>query len=204
MATEDGAWKKIDIKTDQYKIMQAFEIERGLIAKSDLTIALKELRDKQVQKDSQIRTLEEKRVNFEDNKQQTIKLRADKEQKKKEIKEREETLEDKKGKILDLKKKIEELEKFKFVLHFKINELKHDIGPRETDIKKLNDQVNNMHSELKHYNRVKEKLQLIVDHLRMRHEGLTTESEKMIKKLNEQEDIKKMFKDDVVQLASKY
>jgi hypothetical protein len=32
----------------------------------------------------------------------------------------------------------------------------------------------------------------------MRHEGLTTESEKMIKKLNEQEDIKKMFKDDVV------
>jgi hypothetical protein len=79
MTTEDGAWKKIDIKTDQYKIMQAFEIERGLVAKSDLTIALKELRDKQVQKDSQIRTMEEKRVNFEDNKQQTIKLRADKE-----------------------------------------------------------------------------------------------------------------------------
>ena len=54
-----------------------------------------------------------------------------------------------------------------------------------------------MHSELKHYNRVKEKLQLIVDHLRMRHEGLTTESGKMSKKLNEQED-KKMLKDDVV------
>jgi hypothetical protein len=47
-----------------------------------------------------------------------------------------------------------------------------------------------MHSELKHYNRVKEKLQLIVDHLCMRHEGLTTESEKMIKKLKEQEDKK--------------
>lgn len=55
-----------------------------------------------------------------------------------------------------------------------------------------------MHSELKHYTRVKEKLSLIVDHLRMRNEGLQTETEKMIKRLSGQEDIKKMFKDDVV------
>lgn len=158
MTTEDGAWRKIDNKTDQHKNMLAIECEKGLFAKSDLTIALKELRDKQVQKDAQIRTLEEKRVNFEDNKTQTIKLKADKEQKKSEIIERDSTLKDKKIIILELKKKIEELEKFKFVLHFKINELKHDIGPREVHIKKLNDQVNTMHSELKHYNRVKEKL----------------------------------------------
>lgn len=78
-------------------------------------------------------------MNFEENKQQTIKLRADKDQKEKEKTEREETLLKKKSIILDLKKKIEELEKFKFVLHFKINELKHDIGPREVHIKKLND-----------------------------------------------------------------
>jgi hypothetical protein len=32
----------------------------------------------------------------------------------------------------------------------------------------------------------------------MRHEGLITEIDKMDKKLSEQEDIKKMFKDDVV------
>ena len=92
MNTEDVAWKKIDNKTDQHKNMLAIEVEKGLIAKSDLTMALKELRDKQVQKDAQIRTLEEKRVNFEDNKTQTIKLKADIEQKKYEIIERNSTL----------------------------------------------------------------------------------------------------------------
>jgi hypothetical protein len=40
-----------------------------------------------------------------------------------------------------------------------------------------------MHAELKHYNRVKEKLDLIVDHLRMRHEGLTNEIKQMGKVL---------------------
>ena len=44
---------------------------------------------------------------------------------------REEALQDKKEKITSLKKKIQELEKFKFVLDYKIKELKRDIGPRE-------------------------------------------------------------------------
>jgi hypothetical protein len=96
-----------------------------------------------------------------------------------------------------LKKKIQELEKFKFVLHFKINELRHDIGPRELEIKKLSNQCNSMHSELKHYNRVKEKLDLICDHLRMRHEGLTNEIKTMGDVLLKQEDIKKMIDDDM-------
>jgi hypothetical protein len=33
--------------------------------------------------------------------------------------------------INELKKKTQELEKFKFVLDYKIKELKRDIGPRE-------------------------------------------------------------------------
>ena len=96
-----------------------------------------------------------------------------------------------------LKKKIQELEKFKFVLHFKINELRHDIGPRELEIKKLSNQCNSMHSELKHYNRVKDKLDLICDHLRMRHEGLTNEIKTMGDVLLKQEEIKKMCEDDM-------
>ena len=47
------------------------------------------------------------------------------------LKDRDQTLEEKRYKILDLKKKIQELEKFKFVLDYKIKELKRDIGPRE-------------------------------------------------------------------------
>ena len=78
-------------------------------------------------------------------------------------------------KIYSLKKKTQELEKFKFVLDYKIKELKRDIGPRELEIQKLNEQTNKMRQELKHFNRVNQNLALIVDDLRMRQEGLTNE-----------------------------
>jgi hypothetical protein len=55
-----------------------------------------------------------------------------------------------------------------------------------------------MHSELNHYNRVKEKLDLICDHLRMRHEGLTSEIQTMGKQLMKQEEVKKMVTDDML------
>jgi len=46
-------------------------------------------------------------------------------------------MQDKEANIYELKKKTQELEKFKFVLDYKIKELKRDIGPREDDIQKL-------------------------------------------------------------------
>ena len=44
--------------------------------------------------------------------------------------EREGAILDKEKRVSDLKKKNQELEKFKFVLDYKIKELKRDIGPR--------------------------------------------------------------------------
>ena len=58
---------------------------------------------------------------------------------KKDLCDRDETLFDKRDKIMSLKKKIQELEKFKFVLDYKIKELKRDIGPREVEIQVLNE-----------------------------------------------------------------
>ena len=43
--------------------------------------------------------------------------------------------------IYDLKKKNQELEKFKFVLDYKIKELKKQIEPRENDIKQMKEQI---------------------------------------------------------------
>ena len=43
--------------------------------------------------------------------------------------------------IYDLKKKNQELEKFKFVLDYKIKELRKQILPREEDIKKMKEQI---------------------------------------------------------------
>lgn len=61
-----------------------------------------------------------------------------------ELKEREATIKDKDKRIRDLKKKTQELEKFKFVLDYKIKELKRDIGPRGATIEKLKEQTNKM------------------------------------------------------------
>ena len=54
------------------------------------------------------------------------------------------------------------------MLDYKIKELKRDIGPREVQIQKLNEQVNKMRSEQKHFDKVNQNLMLIVDDLRMR------------------------------------
>ena len=83
------------------------------------------------------------------------------------------------------------------MLDYKIKELKRDIGPRELEIQKLNEQTNKMRQELKHFNRVNQNLALIVDDLRMRQEGLTNEVQNLRKTLDEQENYKKKFKDDV-------
>ena len=195
---EDNTWKQIDTMTDCNKLVLASDIEKGMDAKAKLTVALNQLKDKNTEKDKELRSLEEKKAAFEDNKQQSIKLNANIEQQKIELLERQATLDTAKSKILKLKKNIQELEKFKFVLHFKINELKHDIGPREIEIKRLCKQCNTFHSELNHYNRVKEKLDLICDHLRMRHEGLNSEIKTMSQQLVKQEEVKKMVTDDML------
>jgi len=43
--------------------------------------------------------------------------------------------------IYDLKKKNQELEKFKFVLDYKIKELKRQMEPRENEIKEMKEQI---------------------------------------------------------------
>jgi len=51
-----------------------------------------------------------------------------------ELQERNSTIADKEHRIKELKQKTQELEKFKFVLDYKIKELKREIKPRELNI----------------------------------------------------------------------
>lgn len=53
--------------------------------------------------------------------------------------------------IYDLKKKNQELEKFKFVLDYKIKELKKQIEPRENEIKVMKEQIQEVRSHLPHH-----------------------------------------------------
>merc|ERR1711915_413350 len=78
----------------------------------------------------------------------------------KEIQERDETIQDKEKRIYDLKKKNQELEKFKFVLDYKIKELKKQIEPRENDSKAMKEQIQEMESELERFHKTNISLQL--------------------------------------------
>jgi len=79
---------------------------------------------------------------------------------------------DREKKIYSLKKKTQELEKFKFVLDYKIKELKRDIAPREMEINKLSAETNEMDQKLKKFNKVNANLGYLVDDLRTRQEQM--------------------------------
>lgn len=84
---------------------------------------------------------------------------------KKEIEERDETIQDKEKRIYDLKKKNQELDKFKFVLDYKIKELKKQIEPREQEITEMKAQVSKMDQELATYHNINTSLNLQISEL---------------------------------------
>ena len=90
---------------------------------------------------------------------------------KKEILEREETLADKDARIFDLRKKNQELEKFKFVLNYKIQELKRQIMPRKREIKSMRGQLKEMELELLQYHKANAALLLTISELKLKRNG---------------------------------
>ena len=55
--------------------------------------------------------------------------------------ERDEHIQEKERKVYDLKKRNQELEKFKFVLDFRIKELKEQVEPRENEIAEMTNEI---------------------------------------------------------------
>lgn len=116
---------------------------------------------------------------------------------KSELSERETTIRDKDARIAALKLKTQELEKFKFVLDYKIKELKKDIKPNAEAIGVLKEQTTKMNQEVKHFSRVKTNLELIVTDLKLKMDGLILENKNLRKKIEQQNTLKRQFKDDI-------
>merc|ERR1712084_172430 len=87
-------------------------------------------------------------------------LMKDKDSNEKEIKERDKTIADKETRIYDLKKQNQELEKFKFVLDYKIKELKAQIDPKNDNLHSMGRQIQAMEAELEGYVRKNKQLAL--------------------------------------------
>jgi len=194
---ENDAWTEIDQIKEMNKEELARIVEQGMESKANLTLVTNKYNDAKYHKDQKLREIHEKQQKLTEQINLTNILKAQINSQASELAERESTIVDKERRIFDLKRKTQELEKFKFVLDYKIKELKKDIGPRELEINKLNEQTNKMRQELKHFNRVNQNLALIVDDLRMRQEGLTNEVQNQKKKLDEQRRYIKKYKDDV-------
>ena len=194
---EDDAWEMIDMLKDKNKDELALIIEEGMESKAKLTKVhgeKKSQEDEKRQLDLQKKAAEQRLKQLV---QTTADLKAQIESQKAELNEREATIQDKDTRIIELKKKTQELEKFKFVLDYKIKELKRDIGPREVQIQQLHEQVAKMEGEVVHFRRVNANLRLIVNDLTMRQRGLEDENNFCGIKLDQQEEAKKRFRDDV-------
>jgi hypothetical protein len=77
--------------------------------------------------------------------------------------------------IVDIKKKQQEMEKFKFVLNYKIQELKRKVLPRKRDIADLCSTLKEMETELLSYHKSSAALELMVGELRLKRDGLAKE-----------------------------
>lgn len=102
-----------------------------------------------------------------------------------ELKERSETIMDKDKRIYDLKKKNQELEKFKFVLDYKIRELKSQIDPRDEEIRQARAKYAEMESEAERYLHSNEALVLQIRGLKLKLDGQLKEIENLSGKLQQ-------------------
>jgi len=119
---------------------------------------------------------------------------------KKEIREREETITDKEKRIFDLKKKNQELEKFRFVLDYKIKELKLQIAPRENEINTMRTQIGEMDLELDQYNKSNLALNLMIEELRLKLDGVKRELLNQEERCAVSERLMERFKRDLQEL----
>ncbi len=121
---------------------------------------------------------------------------------KKEIKSRDVTIGEKEKKIYELKKKNQELDKFKFVLDYKIRELKQQIEPRQIEILGMRDQIKKMDKELENYHKSNLKLDDMIGVLRVRIEEISENTKQKRSSAKLQESSISEFKTQV-QLAIK-
>ena len=194
---EEDAEEKINKKKIENSIEIAKITDLGTQSRGSLQQVTKKLTDKQQALEELRKELNKQKEDLETQKQANKQVKQEIKNQENEIDERGKTIEEKRNRKQELKKKTQELEKFRFVLDYKIKELKGDIDPREQEIQKLKEQTAKMDQELKHFRRVNDSLQLIVEDLRMRQDGMDKEIQTQNDLILEDEKFFKKFSEDV-------
>merc|ERR1712028_293145 len=97
----------------------------------------------------------------------------------------------------DLKKKNQELEKFKFVLDYKIKELKRQIEPRENEITDMKEQIKEMDHELEQFHKSNAQLDLMIGELRKRLDAMQMEIMRQRANLGDQDSLVRRFRSEL-------
>merc|ERR1712232_882882 len=93
-----------------------------------------------------------------------------------EIRERDRMIGEKEQRIYDLKKQNQELEKFKFVLDYKIKELKAQIDPKNDSITEMKKSIQLLDTDLEEYHKRNKQLSLSIKELQTTQSSLQEET----------------------------
>ena len=138
----------------------------SLKSKADLQLTRNKNADLKEEIEQLKREKQDKTVLLERQKEKNSQLKEEVSRKQEEIKEKDSLIGQKEKDIYTLKKKTQELEKFKFVLDYKIKDLKREIAPKETEINRLKELTKEMDGKLKGYNQMNASMGIIVDDLK--------------------------------------
>lgn len=170
-AIEDEAARKIEEMKERFeKTTKALNEEndaKQCILKNAIDECAKKVNDK-LEEEEKIKKIEEEINHFSDKIATESKKKSTQEN---DIKERDTTIEKKNERINELMRKTQELEKFKFVLDYKIKELRRDIGPREEEISKMKEQIEVMNNELDEFKKSNDHLNLFVNDFNLKLNG---------------------------------
>jgi len=200
-ALEADTWNDLDKESIGNNNEMLCIIKDKYKAKQELLeiVRRKEAKEKELKN-----LISEKRLKEEELKgtQNTIQaLKIEKQTIEKDIEDRDETIRQKKLRVEELRKKEQELEKFKFVLDYKMRELKGEMEPKQQEIEKLHEQESKMDEEVRHFTKANQNLHLIIYDLLARQQGMTAELEKQ--KVQEEQDnqFRAQFSEDMADIC---
>ena len=127
---ENQTWDKIEEIKEENKRELAKLVDAGMKMRSELTLIKNEYRHKEQEMEALRQKIKEQNQELNTEIANTNREKQHIESMKNELQERGRTIKDKENKIDQYRKQTQELEKFKFVLDYKIKELKSRIGPR--------------------------------------------------------------------------
>jgi hypothetical protein len=200
-ALEADTWKSLDKESIANNNEMLCIIKDKYKAKQELLeiVKRKEAKEKEVKNLMSEKKLREEELKGNQNTIQVLKI--EKQAIEKDIEDRDETIRQKKLRVEELRKREQELEKFKFVLDYKMRELRGEMEPKQQEIEKLHEQEFKMDEEVRHFTKANQNMHLIIYDLLGRQQGMTTELEKQKAQEEEDNQFRAQFSEDIADVC---